>query len=89
MPLDLPNITQYFQEREHLNQVCSALWFMFSVLDHLPSQRIQGDVERGPIFILVTSDGVRATERGHCILGIDGWGVLGVLLTSGVQRDQL
>lgn len=62
MPLDLPNIAQNFQEREHLNQICSAVWFMFSVLDHLPSQRVQGGVEGAPVFILVTSDGVRATE---------------------------
>lgn len=89
MPLDLPNFAQNFQEREHLNQVCPAVRFMFSVLDHLPPQRIQGDLEGALIFILVISDGVSATERGHCFLGIDGWGVLGVLLTSGAERNQL
>lgn len=35
MPLDLPNTAQIFQEREQLDQVCSAVGFVFSVLDHL------------------------------------------------------
>lgn len=86
MPLDLPNIAQNFQEREHLNQVCHTVGFVFSVLDHLPPQRIQGDLEGAPIFILVASDGVRAMERRRRFLGLDGWGVL---LTSGVERNRL
>lgn len=35
MPLDLPNTAQIFQEREQLDQVCSAVGLVFSVLDHL------------------------------------------------------
>lgn len=60
------------QEGELLNQV--SLTAGFVGLDHLPSQRIQGDLGGAPIFILVTSGAVRATERGHCFLGIDGCG---------------
>lgn len=31
----MPNTAQIFQEREHLDQVCSAVGLVFSVLDHL------------------------------------------------------
>lgn len=39
--LNLPNVTQSFQEMEHLNQVYLIVRFMFTALEQLPGQGIQ------------------------------------------------
>lgn len=39
--LNLPHVTQSFQEMEHLNQVYLIVRFMFTALEQLPGQGIQ------------------------------------------------